>query len=173
MENTVAQLKKIKVMCLLEKKKHFNAAARKSNYNLLIGILLIALTVISSSVLLYEVANSTSGLTKYLPLIFSVASAFLSSIQTFFNFNKQVEGNKSIGSRYLATMKECELFLAFYQDNQISEKEFKDKVLELNIKVQQINTDAESYSTNNKDYAKANEGILSGEETYTSEEFSL
>lgn len=173
MENTIGQLKKLKVTCLYEKKKHFNAAARKSKYNLLIGIPLISLTVISSSVLLYAVVSNASGWAKYVPLSLSFVSAFLSSIQTFFNFSKQVEGHKSIGNGYLSAMKECELFYAFYKDRQITDKDFKEKVLELHNKIQQINKDAENYSTNQKDYGKTKEGILSGEETYTPEELNM
>ena len=173
MDKTIDQLKKLKVVCLYEKKKHFNAATRKSKYNLWIGIPLISFTVVSSSVLLYAIVSNASGWVKYVPLALSFVSAFLSSIQTFFNFSKQIEGHKSIGNRYLAAMKECELFYAFYQDKQLTDIDFKDKVLELYNKVQQVNKDSEAYSTNQNDYRKTKEGIDLGEEKYTRKELSM
>ena len=172
MKNTLKQLKRVKVDSMYGKKKHFNAADRKSRNNFVIGVTSIVLNVISGSVLLYVICNDNSSL-NWIPLVLSVALAFISSIQVFLKLEKHVEGHKGIGNRYLEVMKEIDMVISLYNDNHLNDKDFAEKALSLLGKVNQINQDAEAFSTNNKDYKMAQEGIEVGEEAYSENELSL
>ena len=171
MDNTLTQLKKIRVDSLYGKKKHFNAANRKSRYHMLIGISLICLSTISGSVLFYVIVKSNSNI-SWVPLLISVITFFLSGIQTFFNFSKQAEGHRGIGNRYLAIMKKSELLISLYNDKQLKKEELATKALELSDETEKVNRDSEAFSTNKKDYKMAQEGIEQGEESYTEKELS-
>src|ERR1035437_8821686 len=105
METTEEKLKHIKIDCLYGKKKHFNAADRKETYHYWIGIPLTAINILTATVLFFIFTDGANDWVKYIPVLFAFFASFLSGFQTYFNFNKQVEGHRRLGNRFLALLK--------------------------------------------------------------------
>jgi len=175
MENTKERLQKLKVDCVIGKKKHFNAADRKHNYHLWLGITLIVVNVIMGATLFVTLFEETAGnFGKYAPLILAFAASLLGTFQTFFNYSKQVEEHRRVANDYLAIMKKCERLQGYIADGLVSGNELAEKMEELGDAAEGVNKSAEPLSTSyTKDYQKAIAGIKSGEESYTAEELGL
>jgi uncharacterized membrane protein len=167
------KIKRIKVDCLYGKKKHFNAADRKEYYHYWIGIPLTAINIIIGTVLYYVLTHSGLDFTQNIPIFLSCIAAFLSGFQTFFNFNKKVEGHRRIGNRYLACMKKLDRLQAYIADGVVTNEDVIKKLEEISTDIDDINKESEQYHTSKKDYQKAKAGIDNGEESYTSSELEL
>lgn len=172
MEKTIEKLKKLRVDALLGKKKHFNASDRKSKYNIRIGIPLITINLFTSSVIAFLISNSGSLFLKYIIMCLSFIGGLLAIYQTFFGFQKQIEGHRNLGNRYLSIVKDIELTIALYEDKKMSEDEFVVRAFEINKNNELANKESELYPTNSKDFFYAKESINRGEETYTQEELN-
>ncbi len=173
MENTINTLKHIKLDALYGKKKHFNAAARKGEYHKMIGIPLFLLNIITGSVLFYVVISEKNTWLAYIPLVFAFIASILSGLQTFFNFQKTIEGHLRVGNNYLSIMKKCDRLQGYIADGIVEKDSLKTKVEEIAKKVDRINREAESYPTNKKDYEKSRQGVSDGEEEYRKDELAL
>lgn len=173
MDKTIENLKKIKVDALYGKKKHFNAADREQNYHQRLGIATILINVFGASGLFYILSNITLDWLKYTLLVLIFIGAFISFIQTYFNFSKQSEGHRSIGNRYLSIYKKCNRLEGYIDDGVIDNKYLINSIEEISKEIDSVNTNAESFPTNNKDYAKAQKGIKNGDESYTDDELKL
>lgn len=167
------KIKRIKVDAAYGKKKHFNAADRKENYHLRIGIPLIIINIIIGTVLFYVLTDSAVKWVKYIPISFAFIASLLSGFQTYFNFNEKVESHRRIGNRYLSLMKKCDRLEGYIDDGIIENAEIIKRLEELGTEIDLINTDAESYPTSKEDYEKARIGIESGEEFYTEKELKI
>ncbi|VXD15848.1 SLATT domain-containing protein [Marinoscillum sp. 108] len=173
MQNTTEKVRRIKVDALYGKKKHFNAADRNQSIHYRIGVPLIVINVITGSILFYALTDGIAGWIKYFPLVLSFVSALLVGFQTYFNFQKKVEGHRRIGNRYLAIMKKCDRLLGYFADNAVSESELIDRLEKIAHEIEEINKEAESLPTSDKDYKLAKAGIEAGEESYTENELNL
>ncbi|QFG53332.1 SLATT domain-containing protein [Chryseobacterium sp.] len=173
MTNTIEILKKIKVDAVYGKKKHFNAADRKHNYNLCLGIPNLILNIISGSILFYVLTDGIDSWIKYIPLILTLIIAILGGIQTFNNYEKKIEGHKRVGNKYLAIMKKCIRLDSYIKDNAISNDKLIEEIEILSKQIDETNVEAEAFPTNQNDYLKAKKGIENGEESYTIEELSI
>ncbi|MCJ7449368.1 MAG: SLATT domain-containing protein [Bacteroidales bacterium] len=173
METTLEKLRRIKVDCLYGKKKHFNAADRHENNHYYLGIPLTLINILTGTVLFYVLTEDTSGLLKYIPIIFAFIAALLSGFQTYFNFNKSAEGHRRLGNRYLATMKTIDRLQGYIDDKLLDVTEIISKLENIAGEVDEINKDAEQFPTTKKDYNLARQGIEGGEEDYTSKELNL
>jgi len=173
METTEGKLKHIKVDCLYGKKKHFNAADRKESYHYWIGIPLTVINILTATVLFYILTNDTTDWVKYTPVLFAFFASFLSGFQTYFNFNKQVEGHRRIGNRFLAVQKKTDRLQGYMKDRLVSAEEVIKRLEEISMEVDEINKDAEHFSTSKNDYEKAQDGVKNGEEEYTEKELTL
>ena len=173
MENSLANLKKIKVDALYGKKKNFNAADRKERTHYWIGIPLIVLNVLTGSVLFYLLTEGVTNWIKYVPIFLAFVAAILSAFQTYFNFDKKAEGNRRIGNRYLVVMKRCDRAAAFHADKTITDQEFALMIDEIATEMASIDKDAEAFPTKKCDYELAKKGIEGGEETYTQGELQI
>ena len=173
MENSIANLKKIKVDALYGKKKHFNAADRKEGLHYKIGIPLIIINVLTGSVLFFTLTDGISNGVRYIPIILAFLAAILSAFQTYFNFDKKAEGNKRIGNRYLEIMKRCDLAAGYHADRAVTDEAFAKMIGDIATDIAAVNQDAEAFSTNKCDYELARKGIEAGEETYTTGELEI
>lgn len=173
MENSLANLKKIKVDALYGKKKNFNAADRKEKLHYKIGIPLILINVITGSVLFFVLTDGVASWVKYIPIVLAFVAAILSSFQTYFNFDKKAEGNRRIGNRYLAIMKRCDRAAAYHADKAITNEVFANMIEEIATEIAAVDKDAEAYPTKQCDYELAKKGIANGEETYTVGELQI
>lgn len=173
METTTEKLKHIKVDCLYGKKKHFNAGDRKESYHYWIGIPLIVINILTATVLFFLLTDGAKDWVKYVPIIFSFFAAFLSGFQTYFNFNKQVEGHRRIANRYLALMKKADRLQGYIKDGLVSTEEAIKQFETISDLADEINKDAEQFPASENDYKKAQLGVVNGEEEYTDKELNL
>ncbi|RRJ88434.1 SLATT domain-containing protein [Flavobacterium macacae] len=173
MNHTTEKLKRIKVDALYGKKKHFNAAERHEKIHYNIGVPLVALNILTGSVLFYVLTDSVTNWIKFIPIILALIAAFLSGFQTYLNPQKKVEGHRRIGNRYLSIMKKCDRLQGYIADNAISNENLIAKIEEVAIEIDDVNKEAESFPTSSTDYEKAKNGIESGEETYTENDLNL
>ncbi len=173
MENTTTILKHIKLDALYGKKKHFNAAARKGGYHKMIGIPLVLLNIITGSVLFYVLTNEKNIWLEYIPLVFAFIASILSGLQTFFNFQKTIEGHLRVGNDYLLIMKDCGRLQVYIAEKSEEKNSIKTKIEKIAERIDRINREAESYPTNKKDYEKARQGVSEGEEEYRKDELAL
>ena len=173
MENSLANLKKIKVDALYGKKKHFNAADRKESKHYWIGIPLIIMNVVTGSVLFFILTDGVATWVKYVPIVLAFVAAIFSAFQTYFNFDKKAEGNRRIGNRYLAIMKKCDRAAAYHADKAITDPAFATMIEEIAEEMASIDKDAEAFPTRKCDYDLAKKGIEGGEETYTAGELAI
>ena len=172
MNNTTERLRRIKVDALYGKKKHFNAADRNEKNHDKIGIPLFIINIVTGSILFYVITDGATNWIKYVPLALAVISAILSGFQTFFNFQKRVEGHRRIGNKYLSIMKKCDRLQGYIADKVITNEELISKIENLANEIDSINNEAEIYPTNSSDYKQAKQGIENGEEEYTEKELN-
>jgi hypothetical protein len=173
METTTEKLKHIKVDCLYGKKKHFNAADRKEKYHYWIGIPLTAINILIVTVLFFVLTDRATSWVKYLPIFLAFIASFLSGFQTYFNFNRQVEGHRRIANRYLALMKKADRLQGYIKDNLVSPEDAIKQFETISDLADEINKDAEQFPASEKDYKKAQLGVVNGEEEYTDKELNL
>lgn len=173
MTTTEEKFKRIKIDCLYGKKKHFNAADRKESYHYLIGIPLFIINILTATVLFFVLTDGAKDWIKYVPLLLAFFASFLSGFQTYFNFNKQTEGHRRIGNRYLALMKKADRLQGYLKDGLLQNDQVVKQFEEIGIEADEINKDAEQFPTSQNDYDKAKAGIADGEEKYTDEELNL
>ena len=173
MTTTEEKIKRIKVDCLYGKKKHFNAADRKENYHYWIGVPLTIITILTTTILFYVLTDGAANWIKFVPLFLAFAASFLSGFQTYFNFNKLVEGHRRVANKYLALLKKADRLQGYIQDKIITPEELVKQFEVIASEADEINKEAEPYPTSNSDYAMAKKGIESGEEEYTNKELEL
>jgi len=173
MSITEEKIKRIKVDCLYGKKKHFNAADRNEGYHYWIGIPLIVINILIGTFLFKNLTDGRTDWVKYIPIALAFLASFLTGFQTYFNFNKRVEGHRRIASRYLSIMKKADRLQGYIKDGLVSNEELIKDVEEMATNIDGINKDAEQFPTSKKDYSKAKAGIEIGEEDYTEKELNI
>jgi hypothetical protein len=170
-EETLKQLKRIKVDALYGKKKHFNAADRKQGYRHFIGVPAILINIVAGSAL-FKILCEQDGSVLW-PAIMAFVAAILTGLQTYFDFNAKVNGHRNIGNRYLEVYKACGRIDAYISDTILSqENNIVEKVENVSKEIDLINRDAEAFPTNNADYKKAQDSFKDGNEFYTEEELN-
>lgn len=164
-------VRQIRADSMIGKKKHFNAADRKDKLNLWCGLPPIVINIVLGSLLIGLLTESLPDWTKWGGALLAVVAAALTGVQTFFNWQKQVEGHKRIASKYLFLMKDATKLLAICETG--APADFEQRLEQLNTRYQDITLDAEAFGTNDDDYKLAIEGIKNGEEEYTAQELGL
>ena len=167
MKNTINSLKKLKVDAMYGKKKHFNAADRINKYHDWINYSSLFLNVFTFSALFFLLTDGATNWVKYIPLVLSLVTTFLSFVQIINNWPKTIEGHRRIGNKYLAVMKECDRVLGYWNDNTMKPEEFRIAIEKISQKIDEINQNAESLPIKRSDYELAQKGVESGEEDYT------
>lgn len=170
MENLLLLVKKNKVDAMFGKRKHFNAADRKQSYHWYFGVPLIIGNLLSASVLWYVLKQNVQDSWKYIPLVLTLLLAVGSSLQTFFNFEKKVEGHRRIGNKYLSVMKKCQRLESYITNNNLEPSVIISNLDKIAEEIDKINVEAESFPTNKNDFKVSQQGIKDGEETYTNAE---
>ena len=167
------KIKRIKVDCLYGKKKHFNAADRQESYHYWLGIPLTIINIVTGTVLFYLLTEDNKSAWKMLPIFLAFLAALLSGFQTYFNFNKKVEGHRRIGNKYLAIYKSCDRLQAYIVEKHIDNQTLIDRLENIAKEIDDINKEAEQFPTTKKDYELAKQGIENGEESYTKDELEI
>lgn len=166
----IEQVKRSRTDALLGKKKHYNAAGRKEKYQHRLGLSVIVINIIIGSALFATLKEVVPEWMKWTGAVMALAAAILSALQTYFSFQKAVQGHRRIAGRYLALVKRCNLFLAKYADEVLSDSQLISEMEALAKEIEQVNTEAHSFPTNNGDYVRAKQGMERGEEDYTAED---
>jgi len=167
------KIMRIKVDCLYGKKKHFNAADRQESYHFWLGIPLIIINIVTGTVLFYLLTEDNYFGLKMLPIHLAFLAALLSGFQTYFNFNKKVEGHRRIGNRYLSVYKSCDRLQAYIAEKHIDNQTLIDKLESIAKEIDDINKEAEQFPTSKRDYKLTIEGIKNGEESYAKDELEI
>ena len=173
MKNTIKKLRRLKVDALYGKKKHFNAADRYEKIHYRIGVPLIAINILTGSVLFYVLTDGVTNWVKYVPLVLALIAALLSGFQTYLNLQKKVEGHRRVGNKYLLIMKRCDRLQGYFSDNTLLNDDLLKRFEKIALEIDYVNQEAESYPTNKSDYKLAKKGIEAGEETYTESELNV
>ncbi|MFZ2542072.1 MAG: SLATT domain-containing protein [Gallionella sp.] len=169
-QETIIRLKQIRTDALYGKKKHFNAADRKKTYQTALGTSVIIINVLLGSALLALLKTEVPEPMKWIGAGMAAFAAVLTSIQTFFGYQKVIAGHRHVANRYLEVSKQISNTLAGHNDNAIQNIDLLKRLENFTTTMSKINADANAYPTNDDDYRKAKKGIESGEEHYTDRE---
>ena len=171
-EFTIVEIQNLRVDAIYGKKKHYNAADRKEKYHKKLGLIQITLNVILGSYLFGAAATTVPNALNWIGAILALVSATAAGLQTYYNYERQVELHRSIAGRYLAVIKECSRLIAYHKDKAIEASLLRQQFETLSSVCDQINSDSIKCPTNEEDYKKAQEGFKAGEEEYTENERS-
>ncbi|MEI6758517.1 MAG: SLATT domain-containing protein [Chlorobium sp.] len=173
MEQILLSIQKIKIDSAYGKKKHFNAADRKEINHHRISIALIVMNVVAVSAFFYVVMNTGEKLATTIALFINFFAVVLSWLQTYFNYQKVIQGHRRVGNKYLSVMKKCTRLQAYLISDIMDNNDIRKAIDDLGEQVDQINQEAEEYTTNDTDNYNAHDGINSDEEEYTKKELAM
>jgi hypothetical protein len=139
----------------LNKHQHFNAGDRNLSCNNIFGSAGIIINVLLGSVLFVTVSSNLPEAAKWTSGFMAMIAAVCGGIQTFFNFQKRLEGHRRIANNYLELQRDCEKLLASYNDGIVDLNQVSKEVEVINKKYDIININAEVLPTGDKDYRKA------------------
>jgi len=168
--NTVRRLKELRTNANYGKKKHSNAADRKSKYNYYIGVPVVIITVGLGTAFFLTLSEDFPTFLKWVGGFAGFVSAVLAGLQTHFNFPKLIEGHRVIASRYRALSMRCSNAIAAFEDRILDENGLVDELNKLSKQYEEISSTSDAFSTTRDDYEKARQGIDEGEERYTDTE---
>lgn len=166
---TVEIIEKLRWNAHLGKHKHFEAAKRGRNYHELFGIPIVVINLLIGSVFFAYMSIDLSTWAKWVGAVLALLAALLGGIQTFFHFQKEYEGHRQIGNKYLSIARECERLLALHYDGILSLDKLSKEIEKLNSQYNDINITAESYTVTERDYQKAlsyQQGKLTNEPSF-------
>jgi uncharacterized protein (DUF952 family) len=135
------------------KRAHFIAAERKKITHNVVGVFLIVINLLITSSLIEALfrPDQTDIIIKVLAFI----AAVLAGIQTFFNFEKNVQSHLTAGRTYATLQHQTELLLASTKKTDVSEEVIWDEYKKLSDAYLQANADFEAFVPSNRDYDKA------------------
>ena len=102
---------------------------------------------------------------EWVGALLALFAAALSGVQTFFNFQKEYEGNRQIANQYLSIAKECDLLIALHFDSPLEPSQLSKQAEYLSGKYRDVTKQAESFNVADKDYARAKNFQEKKEET--------
>jgi hypothetical protein len=173
MEATRQQVRKLRVDSLFGKKKHFNAADRKSSLYNWLNIPMLILNAVLASVLLTNLQKTSPDTFKWISASLAITATILAGLNTFLNLTKQAEGHRKIGSKFLAVQKACERILSFEKDGLIDGQQLMTEFKSLALSYQEATSEEATYTPSQEDFDKARKGLSSGEEEYLSSELEF
>jgi hypothetical protein len=154
---TLVNIEELRKNSRLNKHQHFSAAERAQKHNTLSGVPVVITNVFLGSLLFVSLSEQVPDLTVWISGFLALGAAFCSALQTFFNFEKLIEGHRRIANRYLQVQRTCEITKSEYLDKAIDKSNLCQKYREVLLEYNLINSDAEAYPTGNSDYKRAQE----------------
>jgi conflict system pore-forming effector with SLATT domain len=143
------------------KRAHFIAAQSKRRLRQYIGVSIIILNVLIGSTLL---DNATPTNAAVIIRILAVCAAALAAIQTFFNFQKDVEAHLSSGDTYGSINRKLGFLMAEYNDNTRNRADIISDFKALRDEYLKANADSKGCIPSDKDYERARAAIQKSEE---------
>jgi hypothetical protein len=171
-DNLLTRIRKIRANAAFGKKKHYNAASRKQAYQTWLGTTTLCINVVLGSSFLVLLKSDVSICMKWIGAGLSALAALLTAFQTYFGFQKAIQGHRHVAGRYLELVHQSSNAIAAYADGLLNENQLAKRLEELTKTISRIDADAHPYPTNGTDYSKAREGIARGEEDYSEEEMN-
>jgi hypothetical protein len=140
------------------KSAHFIAEQRKGRTAKVIGVFVIVLNVLIGSGLIEEAVKDQSKVTTIIKLLAFLAAA-LAAIQTFFNFQKEVECHITSGTVYSSLNHRLGLIMAEYHDKPANRDALFANFKALDDEYLKANDDGKTCIPSESDYKKARAGI--------------
>ena len=137
---------------------HFIASQRKDRKAKIFGVIVIVLNVLIGSGLIEEAIKVPATVTTVIKLLSFLAAAF-AGIQTFFNFQKEVECHRNSGGVYSSINRRLGLVMAEYQEQPANRPALIAEFKKLNDEFLKANEDSEACIPTDADFDKARAGI--------------
>jgi len=169
----VVRIKKIRANAVLGKKKHYNAADRKQKYQSRLGAAILFINILLGTGLVALLKSEVPDFMKWIGAVLAAIAALLTAFQTYFGFQKSIQGHRLMAGRYLEVAHFCANAIAAYTDGAINDMALAKRLDELTKLISKIDGDAHVYPPNQDDYEQAKVGIEKGEEDYTEEDLRL
>jgi len=156
LSNTYGEMERLYNDSRVVKRAHFSAAQGKQRARTIIGLAIIALNVlISSSLIDVLVADKAAVLIR----ILAVFAAAFAAIQTFFNFQKDVEAHHSAGDAYGSINRRVRLLVAEFKDGSRKPDDIIADFKALTEEYLKANTRSKGCIPTDRDYYKARAAI--------------
>ena len=140
------------------KSAHFIAAQRKKRNSRIIGASVIVLNILIGSGLIEETVQPQRRVTTVIKALAFLAAA-LAGIQTFFNFQNEVECHTTAGDVYSSINHRLGLVMAEYHAKPANRDALFDKFKALDDEHLKANDDSRGCIPSDSDYKKARAGI--------------
>jgi hypothetical protein len=140
------------------KSGHFIAAQRKKRNARIIGVLVIVLNVLIGSGLIEEAIKDQSKVATVIKALAFLAAA-LAGLQTFFNFQNEVECHTTAGDVYTKFNHRLGLVMAEYRSKPANRDALFDKFKAMNDEYLKEIDDSRGCVPSDSDYKKARAGI--------------
>jgi hypothetical protein len=140
------------------KSAHFIAKQRKSTKSKIIGISVVVLNLFITSGLIEAATANQNRITTAIKL-FSFVAAALAAIQTFFNFQKEIECHTNAGDIYSNIYQRLKLIMAEYQEKPTNRDALYNDFKALHAEHLKANADSKLCVPSDSDYDKARAGI--------------
>ena len=169
-DQILIELDKLRVDCMIGKKKHYNARDRYSRRHTQLGVAVVVVTSIMGTSVFASLSENALLGARIITGVLVVVVAVLAGLQTFFNFEKRSLAHKATADQYLTLMKKAQRLTAFYKDGTASAEDLKGELEAMSKEIENIQrTEPE---TSPGDYEKARKGVQGEEELYTQQELS-
>lgn len=136
------------------KSAHFIAAQHKNRNSKIIGILVIVLNVLIGSGLIEAAITDQLKVTTAIKALSFLAAA-LAGVQTFFNFQKEVECHTNAGDVYTSIYRRIGLIMAEYRSKPANRDALITDFKALSTEFLKANDDSKGCVPTDSDYKKA------------------
>lgn len=162
-DDIYAVMQKLSDDSRVTKSAHFIAAQRKNRNAKVFGVLVIVLNVLIGSGLI-EAIIGTPGVVTTVIKALSFLAAALAGIQTFFNFQKEVECHTNSGDVYSSINRRLGVVMAEYQEQPANRATLITDFKALNAEYLKANEEGKGCVPADSDFAKSRAGAKQGEQ---------
>ena len=139
----------------LGKYRHFHAAQTNSRRNSLIGIPVVIINIAMGSAFFVTLTQDLASYAKWIGAFLGLAAAVGSSLQTFLDFSRMIEGHRRIANRYLSLGRDCQYLQSQFNDGLITLPALSQRLGALLEEYSEVNVDAEAFPTGKREFKAA------------------
>lgn len=148
------EMQNLRRLSRLVRSAHFIAADRKENKVKFFGVLVILINLLITSGLI-EIAFRDEPRVAAAVKVLSFLAAGLAAVQTFLNYQKEVECHRKSGGIYGSITHRIRMIMAEYQEQPANRPDLIAKFKELSTEYLKTNDDSTVCVPKDKDYDKA------------------
>jgi len=148
-------IKELYTKAYIGKSNHYFAASRNRLLNTFTGLPAIIINIILGSILFVDLSVVLPDIIKWTGALVAFFAAFLSGIQTFFNYQRNFEAHRKVAGMLLKIQDHCNYLHKRYNDNVINIQTAYEELKEINDEYFKIISDAEAFPTKKRDYKKS------------------